>query len=63
MKMKGTQREMARNRVCVKSRLIPLAWGIHLYSVLCVAAGSAVGKEAVGVGSRGDASITIVEGV
>lgn len=47
MKMKGRRREMGRNRARVKSRLIPLARGIHLYSVLCVAAGSAVRKETV----------------
>lgn len=59
MKMKGTRREMGRNRARVKSRLIPLAQGTHLYSVLHVAAGSAIRKEAMGVGWRGDASVTL----
>lgn len=62
-KMKGTRREVGRNRAHVKSRLIPLAWGIHLYLALCVTAGSTLGKEAVGVGWRGDTSITIVQSV
>ena len=53
MKVKGAQRELGRNRTHVKSRLIPLAWGIHLYLILCVAAGSAVRKEDAGVGLEG----------
>lgn len=53
MKMKGTRREMGSNRARVKWRLIPLARGIHLYPGLCVAAGSAVRKEAMEGGLEG----------
>lgn len=42
--MKATQREMGRNGTHVKSRLSPLARGVHPYLVLRVAAGSGLEK-------------------
>lgn len=46
--MKGTRREGGRNRTHGKPRAGPLAPGVHLCSVPCVAAGCAAGNQAGG---------------
>lgn len=63
--MKATQREMGRNGTHVKSRLSPLARGVHPYLVLHVAAGSGLEKMPRWGGERweGDASITMAQSV